>query len=228
MKQNISRNTAIGSQLYINKEDTAEQVRGWIDKMSENGLRLVRLFMIWDQLEPEQEVWNFEVYDACFDRAAEHGMGVIPTLMCVSPPGWMKISGGTQDIANLDDPTFRKKAMSYVEKLTMHYCEHPALHSWILWNEPSRTISESKLDRKDFALQVLVRFHDDLQHIFCVSIEIFAHTGFKKHASGLTDRAAVAGIRELLSEFAETVRAFFFNVLGNLIRHSRRRCSASL
>lgn len=187
MKQNISRNTAIGSQLYINKGDTAEQVRGWIDKMSENGLRLVRLFMIWDQLEPEQDVWNFEVYDACFDRAAEHGMGVIPTLMCVSPPGWMKISGGTQDIADLDDPSFRKKAMSYVEKLAMHYCEHPALHSWILWNEPSRTISQSKFDRKDFAKFLREYYHDNIAELNRVYFNTY--TSFEEFEEGTNQSA---------------------------------------
>lgn len=221
MKQNISRSTAIGSQLYINKGDTPEQVRGWVDKMNENGLRLIRLFMIWDQLEPEQDVWNFEVYDACFDRAAEHGMGVIPTLMCVSPPGWMKISGGSQDVANLDDLSFCKKSMSYVEKLTAHYCGHPALHSWILWNEPSRRIALSNSNRKDFSEFLRKYYHDNIAELNRVYFNTY--TSFEELAEEMNhsaERLEFAGHAEKmdflrytvynlncrLAEIAETVR----------------------
>lgn len=40
----------------------------------------------------------------------------------------------------MDNPEYIKFAMQYVEVLTKWYCNSPALHSWILWNEPTRVI----------------------------------------------------------------------------------------
>ncbi|MCI8624498.1 MAG: hypothetical protein HFG26_12685 [Provencibacterium sp.] len=106
--------------------------------MHENGLTLIRLFLL-DHLEPREGEWNFERYDACFDAARQLGLRVVPTLMAVSPPGWMRRTRGPQSVADLDDPSFWEgPARGYVRKAVERYAPHPALHSWILWNEPGR------------------------------------------------------------------------------------------
>lgn len=48
-------------------------------------------------------------------------------LMSVSPPGWMRVTGGTQDIGNIDDAAFRERTMEYVRKIVSHYHTCPAL-----------------------------------------------------------------------------------------------------
>ncbi len=40
------RDVRLGSQLYINKTDTPEQVSAWVRQMHEAGLRVIRLFMV--------------------------------------------------------------------------------------------------------------------------------------------------------------------------------------
>ncbi|MCD9020757.1 beta-galactosidase [Cohnella silvisoli] len=130
----------IGSQLFINKDDTPEYVKRTVVKMKENGLEIIRLFMIWEQLEPEDGVWRFDNYDACFEQAAESGLTIVPTLMSVSPPGWMRLTEGPQSLADLDDPAYLERTKEYIRRIAVRYGNHAQLDSWILWNEPSRAI----------------------------------------------------------------------------------------
>ncbi|MFM9328201.1 beta-galactosidase [Paenibacillus mesotrionivorans] len=132
----------IGSQLFINKEDTPEQVRRWVCQMGENGLLVIRLFMVWEQLEPEKDKWEFANYDACFDQALECGLAVVPTLMSGSPPGWMHLTDSMQELADLDDPSFEASSANYIDQVVKRYRDHPAMDSWILWNEPTRVIGQ--------------------------------------------------------------------------------------
>lgn len=126
----------IGSQLFINSDDTPEKVKRWVKIMAENELTMIRLFMVWDQLEPREGEWSFHNYDACFEAAAQNRMIVVPTLMSVSPPGWMKITGGPQSIGPLENSSFWERSLESVEKIVKRYAKDPALNSWILWNEP--------------------------------------------------------------------------------------------
>lgn len=130
----------LGSQLFVNRETTPEEVRDLVRLMAENGLSLIRLFVIWDQVEPRPGVWNFDTYDAVFDTAGEFGLGVVPTLMSVSPPGWMLRTGGVQSVACLEDPGVLAAGEKYIRALVSRWASHPALHSWILWNEASRLL----------------------------------------------------------------------------------------
>lgn len=153
----------IGSQLLINRTDTPERVRFLVEKMQENGLRLIRLFMVWDDLEPQKGNWNFCLYDVCFETAWLYGMKVVPTLMAVSPPGWMRLTRGPQSTADLDDPSFwNGPAHDYVCSVVQHYAAHPALHSWILWNEPSRVPPDTPFARQAFQRFLMEKYDGDL------------------------------------------------------------------
>ncbi|OCT15526.1 hypothetical protein A8709_15740 [Paenibacillus pectinilyticus] len=154
----MAESLQLGSQLFINKDDTEEAVRNWVRSMGEHGLTLIRLFMIWEQLEPKEGQWRFEVYDACFDEAQRCGLQVIPTLMSISPPGWMHMTDGPQSVAELEDPAYRLKASLYMEKVVTQYAEHSALHSWILWNEPTRYLTKTKLAMHAYAGYVNAQF----------------------------------------------------------------------
>jgi len=150
----------LGSQLFINKEDTPDAVKAWVRQMNEHGLKVIRLFMVWEQLEPTPGGWHFDNYDACFEAAEQYGMRVVPTLMSVSPPGWMKLTPSMQAIADLDDAEFREFAHGYIQKVVIRYRAHPALDSWILWNEPSRTIAKTKHARRAFSQYAREQFKD--------------------------------------------------------------------
>lgn len=156
----------IGSQLFINQGDTPERVRELVGKMYENGLTLIRLFLLWDQLEPREGEWDFERYDTCFDAAQQLGLRVVPTLMAVSPPGWMRRTRGPQSVADLDDPEFWEgAARGYVRKVVGRYAAHPALHSWILWNEPGRVPPDTPHARLAFQSFLKRKYEGKIQRL---------------------------------------------------------------
>ncbi len=130
----------LGSQLFINRNDNGDQIRRWVGDMSQQGFSLIRLFLSWDLIEPRQGQWTFDQFDHVFDAAEEHGLQIVGTLMSVSPPGWMRSTRGMQDIGDLDDPDFWQAGMHYIKNVVTRYAKHPALDSWILWNEPSRVL----------------------------------------------------------------------------------------
>ena len=133
----------IGSQLFINRNDDCHQIHSWVQDMASHGLHYIRLFLSWDLLERQAGQWQFEQFDAAFDAAAEHGMEIVGTLMSVSPPGWMRATQGMQDIGDLDDASFFAASMDYIDRVVSRYASHPALHSWIAWNEPSRPLAQN-------------------------------------------------------------------------------------
>ncbi len=130
----------LGSELFINRGDTPEQARRWVRIMAEARLRLIRLFALWDLIQPEPERWDFACFDAVFDEAQRLGLGVVPTAFGACPPGWMRLTIASQEVADLDDPRVRAGGEAYLRKLVTRYREHPALHSWIVWNEASMIV----------------------------------------------------------------------------------------
>jgi len=168
-RQKASRSSpeavAIGSQLFISRHDQEREIVHRVDQMKQSGLQIIRIFMHWDHLEPEEGTWDFTLYDACFRRAEEMNMWVVPTLMAVSPPGWMRRTDGAQDVANLDDPDLWAQALRYVQRVVTHYGSSPALHSWILWNEPSRQVQRDETNLKTFQRFLRRRYDDDIEKL---------------------------------------------------------------
>ena len=131
----------LGSQYYVNTGDDPALIRAGIGAMAQAGLKLVRIFLQWTHVEPRQDHWDWSQYDALFDAAAAGGLGVIVTLTALHPPGWMKVSFGPQDLGPLDDPLYWARAVDYTRRVVARYAAHPAMHSWILNNEPSMRAS---------------------------------------------------------------------------------------
>lgn len=150
----------LGSQLFINKDDTEADIRRLVRSMKEHKLELIRLFMFWDHLEPRPGEWRYVLYDACFDEAARQGLSVVPTLMSVSPPGWMRLTDGPQSVANLDDPDFLPLARTYIRNVVLRYKDHPHLDSWILWNEASRRITRNAHSQRAYVAYLQQKYGD--------------------------------------------------------------------
>ena len=205
----------IGSQLFINRGTTPEEARRWVKRFADARFRLVRLFLIWDYLEPEPGVWDWRVYDAVFDTAAEHGIGVVPTLMSVSPPGWMLRTGGVQAVANLEDPEVLREGARYIRAVARHWRDHPALHSWILWNEASRVPPRSP--------ETLERYRVWLRERFSGDVEAMNRLQFRRYADfSEVGRTREGGAMDLeFATFAENAHWLEFSVselMGHLAR----------
>jgi len=128
----------IGSEFFLNRTETKESVERHFRIMQENGLTLVRIFVIWDDIERTPNNWNFEAYDWIYDAAAENGIKIVATLCAEDPPGWVKKTPFYHNRTNLNDPELRTHAAVYIRKVVDRYKNHPAQGVWLLMNEPTK------------------------------------------------------------------------------------------
>jgi beta-galactosidase len=211
----------VGAQLFVNRHDTPEQVETQVRLMAESGFTLLRIFLVWDHLEPREGAWQWHVYDSVFKAAAAHRIGVVATLMAVSPPGWMRRTQGLQDVGDLDDPKLWARSLDYVSRVVNRWAAAPALDSWILWNEPARVLSRqdttlehfrSFLARKYETISALNRLYFRQYESFS---SILAETTGNSYALGFGSRVEEVDWLEFttdhlmhkLQELADAVRA---------------------
>ena len=128
----------IGTEFFLNRTETKETVEKHFRLMHEVGLTLVRIFIIWDDVERTPNNWNFAGYDWIYDAAAENGIKIVATLCAEDPPGWVRRTPFYHNRTNLNDPEIRARAAIYIHKVVERYRNHPAQGVWLLANEPTK------------------------------------------------------------------------------------------
>lgn len=128
----------IGAEYFLNRTATKESVEKSFRVMHENGITLVRIFVIWDDLERTPGKWDFTGYDWIYDAAAKNGIKIAATLCSEDPPGWKKRTPFYHHYTNLDVAENRADAEVYLEKVVGRYKHHPGQGAWLLMNEPNK------------------------------------------------------------------------------------------
>jgi beta-galactosidase len=198
----FEKEVLIGSELFINDHDEPLQVRNWVRQMHESKLKIIRLFVLWNQVQPLENEWNFANYDAVFLEAALCGMQVIPTFMSVNPPRWMASYGLYGWQGDLDNPEYLKYATQYIETVTKRYYTSAALHSWILWNEPTRIIEPGPYSIVAFDKYIHEKYKDNQNKI----IELKRSLNFEN------EEGALAGDVYAAKGFSSTIEWTWFTV----------------
>jgi beta-galactosidase len=126
----------LGAEFFLNKTASEESVRKHFQLMQRYGITVVRIFVIWDDVERTPGVWTFERYDWIYDAARDSGIKIAATLCSEDPPGWAGLTPFYHHYTNLNDPKLREHAALYLEKVVTHYRNHPAHGVWLLMNEP--------------------------------------------------------------------------------------------
>lgn len=210
----------LGSQIFINDNDSPDKVKRWVRQLHDSGMKLIRLFIIWGQVEPSKGVWDFRNYDACFEEAEKRGLRIIPTLMAASPPGWMQLTYGPQIPADIDDKVLWEMGLSYVKKVVERYNASPALDSWILWNEPDRNIKITENSMKAFQKYLAYLYKNNISRLnelyyrkyssfdeVDVTSEVLDSAGFRGYAERLDwMRFAVFNLCEKLTDIKNEIR----------------------
>jgi beta-galactosidase len=132
----------IGTEFFLNKTETKQGIDRHFRLMRDTGLTLVRIFIIWDDIEHIPDAWDFERYDWIYDAAAANGIKVVATLCSEDPPGWTRETPFYHNRTNLNDPAIRRRAAVYIEKTVGRYKGHAAQGVWLLMNEPSKYDAE--------------------------------------------------------------------------------------
>ncbi len=122
--------TLLGSQLWLHVWDDDGVIGRQIDDMLACGLNVARVFLPWNQIEPADNQWDFDLFDRLFHLCEEKGMLLAPTLTCaLGESRWM-------DPALQAEEADRLRAR-HAAKIATRYGKSSVLHCWILANEPT-------------------------------------------------------------------------------------------
>ena len=142
----------LGAEIYLEPGQTTEQVTGWVKTMAEMKMPVVRVFMMWNYLEPKPGEWDFSLYDSLFKAAEEFGVKITPTLVPNSPPFHRGKSFffTTHNMAMFENEEYKEKSKIYIQKVVERYKNSKALDSWWLYNEPGQAPTPNALAINDF------------------------------------------------------------------------------
>ncbi len=132
----------IGTEFFLNRTDTQASVDKQFALMRATGITLVRIFVIWDDIERVPGVWSFQGYDWIYDAAAKNNIRIAATLCPEDPPGWTHKTPFYHNRVNLNDPANRAAASVYLRKVVGRYKDNPAQGVWLLMNEPTKYDTE--------------------------------------------------------------------------------------
>ncbi|MFN7999002.1 MAG: beta-galactosidase [Bryobacteraceae bacterium] len=132
----ITGQLRIGTEFFLNRTETKQSIDMHFRLMRDYGITVVRIFVIWDDIERKPGEWNFQGYDWIYDAAAANNIKIAATLCAEDPPGWRKLTPFYHSRTNLNDPEIKRYAETYMDRVVTRYRSHPAQGVWLLMNEP--------------------------------------------------------------------------------------------
>lgn len=158
-----------GAMLWIDKNWSHEYVEELVVGMVSRGLKVARIFMFSD-IRIAEDKWDDDIWDCLFDAAQRHGLYLTCTLCAGGVPSFIKKRYQDPVDGTIDNPEVWKEGLAYVEHIVNRYKNSPALHSWILWNEPSKETTPNRYTIPRFR-EYLRRVHNDdinlLKYRYC-------------------------------------------------------------
>ena len=99
-----------------------------VDRLKAMGVRLVRINLLWNVVEPSAATYVWTGYD---DELRElHRAGIEPVLTLLATPAWANGGKGT-NVAPLSGSAFAAFAGTAARR-------YPYVHRWLIWNEPNQ------------------------------------------------------------------------------------------
>jgi beta-galactosidase len=126
----------LGAQLWLERDADAKRVDFLVRQAADTGLDLLRIFLMWPWMEPTAGEWVFEPFDAAFEAAQRHGLGIKATLTANSGPWHIGTPSLLHSTSLTLDSGQRPAMRRYVETCVDRYRGEAALRQWIIWNEP--------------------------------------------------------------------------------------------
>src|ERR1017187_6548127 len=147
----------IGAQIWIEPGQTPAQIDGWFRQLSVAHMPVARLFLMWPDLEPKKDKWDFALYDEAFRAAEKYHVRIVATL---TPSGLPPFLGGDGEQGNsvVGSEADRGIAADYIARVVTRYRDSPALDTWILMNEPGQAASPQPLAVTEFRSWLVKRY----------------------------------------------------------------------
>ena len=150
----------------------------WADdlrRMLAHGIEVVRVFeFAWSIVEPNEGVFEFDLFDRFLDLAAREGMRVIMCTPTPTPPAWLTygypevlnadvdgrlIHHGHRRQYNYNSPKYIGFTERIVSALAKRYGNHPAIIGWQIDNEINCEINEFYSDADRVAFRQYLKDH---------------------------------------------------------------------
>ncbi|MGB4863784.1 MAG: beta-galactosidase [Tepidiformaceae bacterium] len=108
------------------------------------GAKLVRLSAHWDEIEPREGLYHFDVLDALLGTAESHGATVNLSVGMKAQrhpefyiPAWALEGTAFEEGAVISDAReLRARALAMITEVVQHYATNPVIDSWGAENEP--------------------------------------------------------------------------------------------
>jgi beta-galactosidase len=126
----------------------------WADdykRMKEIGFSIIRVGeFAWNLFEPEEGVYQFDLFDRAIDLANQYGLQVIIGTPTATPPAWMTrrypeilnvnkdnvpYRHGNRRHYNYSSPIYRDYCAKITEAMARHYADYPGVVGWQIDNE---------------------------------------------------------------------------------------------
>jgi len=150
--------TVIGTEYYRPPNPEISDFEKDIEKIKKAGLKVIRTWLHWQQVNPEDGKWDFGNYDKLFKYAEKNGVKVLIQINVEVPPEyiikkfpdclWINSKGekvypssvpmvqlGTYPGLCPDCKKVRKKIEEFLKETVLHYKDNPALFGFDVWNE---------------------------------------------------------------------------------------------
>lgn len=161
-----------GVQYYRAPTPVREEWAQDLESIREHGFNTIKIWAVWRNNHPKEELYDFEDLDELMDLAERQGLQVIINVIMDAAPAWLyeKYPDSIMEMANGQKlypqaPLYRqtggapgpcyhhKKAVAYkyefIRRLVARYCRHEALLCWDLWNEPELTCGLARVAEQE-------------------------------------------------------------------------------
>lgn len=119
-----------GAQVFIEPGQTQPLIESWFKTLRDNGMTYCRIRMFESYMLQSDGTWDFTLFDYAFHAADKYGIRVYATLF----PATAKTDIGGWKFPENEE---QKQSFSrYIQAIVSHYRTFPALHGWVLINEP--------------------------------------------------------------------------------------------
>lgn len=169
----------IGSHLFTPAGKDPAEIGNLVEKMYKTGMKMIRVYPYWSDVERFQEDYDFSAVDACYRAAEKYGLKILHTFKPNSPPQWMRLSGSfnLDDITDLDNPAIWNPLLKFVETTVRRYQDSPALYAWCVWNEPRIFLPQK------FTPHLLKSFREFLRKAYRNDISLLNRNYFYQYKS---------------------------------------------
>lgn len=130
-----------------------------LENMRALGFNTVKLWAVWNHLEPVRGQFRFEALDKLMALAQANGLKVVINIIPEGAPGWLYAGnedalyqtadgrrvtpGGPANLPSagwpglcMDKPEAARAVTDFIRAVAAHVAEHPAMLSLDVWNEP--------------------------------------------------------------------------------------------